>query len=238
MHTMARALLAGATLVAVLAVSEGWAAGPFEARGFTKHMVRFRHADADAKQVGDCVPEVVLVNAHDRTSTYQLMAGLFRLVCLNGLVVSTGFCETLKIRHVGDVSEKVVDGSRLVMEHSVRSLEAVRDWTKLTLGTNDRMGFARAALALRFGETPPIRADQLLEARRPEDRGVDLWTTFNVIQENVLRGGLHGTVEDPTVRGGRRVVTSRAVRHISGDLSLNRKLWAIAADFAALKKAA
>lgn len=36
MHTMARGLLAGAALLAVLAVSDGWAAGPFEAPGFTK----------------------------------------------------------------------------------------------------------------------------------------------------------------------------------------------------------
>src|SRR4051812_18563680 len=56
---------------------------------FTKHMIRFRHAD-HALAVGDVFPEVVLVNSHDGTSSYQLNSGLYRLVCGNGMVVSAG----------------------------------------------------------------------------------------------------------------------------------------------------
>src|SRR5438874_6821787 len=58
-------------------------------REFTKHLIRFRHLDlARPFHVGDLIPEVVLVNSHDGTSAYKLMAGIFRLVCANGLVVS------------------------------------------------------------------------------------------------------------------------------------------------------
>jgi hypothetical protein len=54
----------------------------------TKHMIRFRHADSlPSVAVGDSLVEVVLVNSHDGTSSYKLMAGIVRLVCWNGMVV-------------------------------------------------------------------------------------------------------------------------------------------------------
>ena len=44
---------------------------------FTKHMVRLRHADQ--QHARDEAPEVILINSHDGTSSYQMLAGLFRL---------------------------------------------------------------------------------------------------------------------------------------------------------------
>ncbi len=42
----------------------------------TKHMIRFRHAASlPSVAVGDSLVEVVLVNSHDGTSSYKLMAG-------------------------------------------------------------------------------------------------------------------------------------------------------------------
>ena len=51
---------------------------------FTKHMLRLR--PAGAVKVAESVPEVVLVNSHDGTSSYQMMQGLYRLVCSNGMI--------------------------------------------------------------------------------------------------------------------------------------------------------
>jgi hypothetical protein len=53
---------------------------------FTLHMVRFRHAEhLSPLAVGAEVPELVLVNSHDGASAYKFMAGVFRLVCSNGV---------------------------------------------------------------------------------------------------------------------------------------------------------
>ena len=60
----------------------------------------------------------------------------------------------------------------------------------LTLQPDEEHAFATAALALRFGERtedqppPPITAEHLIEARRPEDLGHSLWITFQRVQEN------------------------------------------------------
>jgi hypothetical protein len=61
---------------------------------FTKHLIRFRdvrNGDAPAiRTLGEVYPELVLTNSHDGASAYKLDAGLFRLVCTNGMVVSDG----------------------------------------------------------------------------------------------------------------------------------------------------
>src|SRR6266705_1717127 len=59
-------------------------------RGHLKHMLRFRHEsiDSGALMVGGLLPELVLINSMDGSSAYKLMAGIFRLVCSNGLVVA------------------------------------------------------------------------------------------------------------------------------------------------------
>jgi hypothetical protein len=80
---------------------------------------------------------------------------------------------------------------------------------------------------LRFADadgevTTPIAPAQLLAPRRREDTANDLWTTFNVVQENVIKGGLHGVGRDANNR--RRRVTTRAVNGIDQDVKLNKAL--------------
>ena len=73
-----------------------------ERQGFQKHQLRFRRQDdlGLVTKVGDVFPEIVLVNSHDRSSAYQLHAGLFRLACSNGMVVSDStFEKDLRFRY-------------------------------------------------------------------------------------------------------------------------------------------
>ena len=51
---------------------------------------------------GDTVfPQVLLTNSHDGKNAFTFTAGLFRMVCANGLVVSTKEFENVKMRHMG-----------------------------------------------------------------------------------------------------------------------------------------
>ncbi|WP_261906820.1 DUF945 domain-containing protein, partial [Salmonella enterica] len=67
-----------------------------------------------------------------------------------------------------------------------------------------------------------VTATQILTPRRYEDRSDDLWTTYQRIQENLLKGGLPGR----TAKGKRS--HTRAVNGIDGDIRLNRALWVMA----------
>jgi len=206
---------------------------------FTKHMLRFRHASAQDVAVGDSVPELVVINSHDGTSAYKLMGGIFRLVCLNGMVVADSMCGSISVRHTGNVVDDVIEGSFSVMQGVTRALDVSQDWQALRLSAPEQQVFAEAAHELRFADSDgkidtPIQAAQMLRARRNEDRADDLWHTFNRVQENAIRGGL-------SAHAGRehdyRRVTTRPVKGIDQDVRLNRALWTLAEKMAQLKTA-
>lgn len=208
---------------------------------FTKHMIRFRHMDLSGVKmaVGDILPEIILVNSHDGTSAYKLLAGMFRLVCENGLIIADSTVGAITVMHKGDIVREVIEGSTRILEDSARSQSRVATWSNLQLTSGDQRAFAEAAHTLRFADsegktTTPITAEQLLRPRRSEDSGNDLWKTFNRVQENVIKGGLHGTMRDGN---GRRLrgVTTREVKGIDQDVKLNRALWTLAERMQELK---
>jgi len=93
---------------------------------------------------------------------------------------------------------------------------------------------------LRFGDadgdtTTPIQPAQLLKQRRTGDLGDDLWTTWNVVQENAIKGGIQAYGRDDL--GRPRRVKSRAVTGIDQDIKLNKALWHLGAKMAELKGA-
>lgn len=216
-----------------------------ERAAYTKHALRFRHKEdigyKSDRKVGDTNFEVLLRNAHDGTSAYQFMAGLFRLICTNGMVISDATVASVHVLHKGPRErqlEAVAEGAHNVLRQGDNVITRVREWQKLELNDEERMAFAEAARHLRFADAEgtvdtAIDARQLLINRRPQDAGRDLWTTFNVVQENVIRGGL--TAYDRTRR---RRSTTREVRGIDGDIKYNKGLWTLMEELAAYKAAA
>ncbi len=204
-------------------------------REHTKHLLRLRHASQHGRQVGDSTPEIVLLNSHDGSSSYQMMGGMFRLVCANGLVVPDGVCQTVKVQHSGQVRDRVIEGAFEVLDGLTRVVESRDSMRAVTLSGDESRIFARAALQLRFepeeGKAPPVTEDQVLRARRMDDQAPDLWTTFNRLQENVIRGGLRGR----SANGARQ--STRAVTGIDQDVKLNRALWTLADEMRRLKSA-
>ncbi|MDH7793916.1 hypothetical protein QBD00_004853 [Ochrobactrum sp. AN78] len=178
-------------------------------------------------------------NANDGTSAYELMAGMFRIRCMNSLVAQTGTIDAIKVRHSGDVADKVIEGTYRVLEEAERTLSAPQDWSKINLNHDEKDAFAQAAHIVRFADhngntNTPIKPEQLLVPRRSDDRDNDLWTVFNTVQENVIKGGLRGVSRDEF--GRPRRTRSRPVYGIDQDIRLNKALWIIGEKIAALKK--
>jgi hypothetical protein len=199
---------------------------------YTKHMVRMRHAGQVSTRPE--ANEIILINSHDGASSYQLLAGMFRFVCCNGLVVGD-VANDIRIPHKGNIQGEVIEGAFRVLDDFEAVDAAAERMKALELKPAEERAFANAALALRYGERlngqppAPIEADQLITARRPEDLGHSLWTVFQRVQENVLRGGLPGR----TVQGRR--MRTREVAGIDRNVSLNRALWVLAAEMRKLK---
>lgn len=196
---------------------------------FTKHIIRLRHADKT--DVGGS-PEVILINSHDGTSSYQMLAGYFRFVCMNGLVCGEK-TDDIRVMHKGDITQYVVEGAHQVLGKLGQVTENREIMQQLTLNRDERQVFAQAALVARYGEeTAPIRSNQLLETRRVDDRTNDLWTTYNVVQENMIQGGLQGRTANL------RRTTTREIKGIDANTNINRALWTLATEMAKLKSAA
>lgn len=192
-------------------------------RDFTKHMIRMRHA-GQGRGEGEA-NEIILLNSHDGTSSYQMVAGMFRFVCANGLVVGD-VVEDFKVRHSGNVIDNVIEGAYTVLDQFEQVQANRDDMRAIILPEPAQRALATAAIGYRWeteeGERAPVTPDQVLRARRSADAGNDLWSTFNRLQENMVKGGLRGV----TANGQRRA--TRAVTGISQDVKLNRALWTLA----------
>jgi hypothetical protein len=212
---------------------------------FTKHLIRLRHVGGDASTVMTRpeANEIILINSHDGASSYQLLSGIFRFVCCNGLVVGS-VANDIRIPHKGNIQGEVIEGAFRVLDDFAAVNDATERMKALELQPDEERAFATAALALRYdkrGELDergqgseaqppaPITAEQLIEARRPEDLGRSLWTTFQRVQENALRGGQPGRSAQ-----GKRLHT-RPVASIDRSVSLNRALWVLAEEMRRLK---
>lgn len=198
-----------------------------------KHMIRFRQDPDRQMSVGDSIAELVLTNSHDRSSAYQLDLGVFRLVCLNGMVAKAGDLGNIRVKHGKNIVENILEGS-VQLANQVPQISASVENLQSTLISNvESQMFARAALNLRYGEQwqslSPISPESLLQARRTEDKEPTLWKTFNRVQENLMKGGLLGRSST-----GRRTRT-KAIHSVSEDVRLNRALWQLADEFSKLK---
>ncbi len=196
-------------------------------REHTKHMLRLRHADQIAGREAN---EIVLLNSHDGTSSYQMLAGMFRFVCSNGMVCGETTSD-VRVRHNGDVVGEVIEGAFTVLDAFEAITEQREGMQALTVKPAEQAAFARAALMLKYDDedAAPITETQLLSPRRFEDRKDDMWTTFNRVQENLLKGGLRGRNQTG------RTTTTRRVNGIDQNVKLNRALWMLADEMRRLK---
>ena len=197
-------------------------------REFTKHMLRLRHASQITTGEAN---EIILLNSHDGTSSYQMLAGTFRFVCSNGMVCGDTLND-IRIHHKGNVVDNVIEGAFRVVDDFERIDGQIGGMKSLTLNAGEQEAFAHAALALKYDTElapAPITERQVLAPKRRDDIGDDLWRTFNRVQERMLQGGVPGRAANG------RNMTTRAVTGIDQGIKLNRALWVLAEKMKELK---
>ncbi len=203
-----------------------------EAKDTARHLIRFRHMNHKL-ELGEVVTEIVLETSHDAKSSFKFSLGLFRLVCENGLVAPCSILDTIRIKHVNANDSDVIDASFEVLDKSDDAIENILEMKKKVLTRDDKLSFAHEAVTLRWekqNERPDFDIEKLLKPRRKKDVDSDLWTTFNVLQENLVRGGLSfyklNDLGYPIARQ-----STRAVNSISKNIDINKNLWALANKF-------
>jgi hypothetical protein len=193
---------------------------------FGRHMIDFRHPDMPS--IGDAVPRIVFVNSHDGSTRASALAGVFRFVCSNGMVVGNTMYQE-KLRHCGAAATTLVERMQALAKNTAPLFTQIDRWSKLDMSAERRRDFARMAAQLRWADADRFTVEDLLQVRRPEDDKGDLWTVFNRLQETTTQG--HGM--EGLTRAG-RVTTARPLKEIQSNLTYNAQLWELAEEFSTI----
>jgi hypothetical protein len=196
-----------------------------ENHGYQRHLVRLGNEQfgRELPGVGEVLPEIALINSHGGTSSFQLYVALLEKVCGNGLLVERETASHFRIEHTGYTDGKVAATIAGVMRSFPEVLSRREEMKAIAMPPDARIAFAREAAGLRFGDrAEAAAASDLLRARHPGQAEPTLWNTFNVVQENAIRGGVRSRG-----RNG-RTLRSRPIRGVGESTRLNRALWLLA----------
>ena len=192
---------------------------------YSKHMIRLRNNDLG--MIGDSLPELVLTNSHDGRNTFNLHAGVFRLVCANGLVIADQMFASQRIKHQWYDMDYVRKITNEVVEKIPAITLALQSFNQIELTEAQRYSLARKSVKVRWTKgNDYIDIRNMLQPNREEDLGNSLWNTFNVLQEKLLKGGLVYQLPQG------RQQTVRALTNIDEQVRVNKGLWELAETYA------
>jgi hypothetical protein len=197
-------------------------------QGFQKHMLVFANPEIVINGVdGDTVfPRILLTNSHDGKNAFTFQAGLFRLVCSNGLVIADEQFSSMKIRHMGYDFEALQLLITDMVEKLPLTVESMNNFKNKQLSQEQKQQFALEALGIRFNtEDKTFNVDEFLTPTRKEDEGNDLWSVFNLVQEKLV----HGMVD---YRSGSKMRKARKIKNFQQDVALNTELYKLALQYA------
>lgn len=197
--------------------------------GYQKHLVVFRNPDVKivGKNDGDVLyPQILVTNSHDGKNSFIFRAGIFRLICSNGLVIATEEFEKMKIRHMGYDFEELASTIKEMVEKLPLTVETINKMKNIELSQEQSLSLAKDLLSLRV-ETD-IKEDsliQVLNPQRDEDDSNMLWETFNRIQENIIEGNF--TYNTSSGRSRR----AREIKSFNTDLNINSEMFSKALEY-------
>jgi len=209
-------------------IQNGWQVSGAKQVGkgsFGKHQVRLRNAELP--QVGDSLLEAVITNSHNGTSTLQVGAGLFRLVCSNGLTVPVSTFGDMKQTHLNLSMSDVEMITEQFVINTPKIQKSVTRMMEVTMDTDRKIDFVSKAVGIRWKNTEDISTltlETIIDPLRDGDSDDNLWTTFNVVQEKLIRGGF-------IKQQGRNSRSVKGINSLNMDNMINTRLWELAETF-------
>ena len=205
---------------------QGWnVAGALENRGKNRkidnHFIKMEHPDfkiLNKKGQTEAVATMNIQNSCNGSKPMELDLGAYRLVCSNGAIAHTSYSNA-EVPH----SEKgQYSLQEILCDLGIRTQGVMDEFNKLknnNLSPKEAMALATDAATLRFGTDHDINIEQLLNVVRDEDKGDDVWTVFNRIQENLTQP--HRIIDN----NGRMM---NGVVSVNEDTRINKELFQLA----------
>ena len=180
----------------------------------------------------EAFPRIIVSNSHDGFHSFKFMAGLFRLVCSNGLILADAEFTSFSLRHINYSEENLFKIVAESIELTKRKVEVINEMKSRNLSLQEKTDFAKKAIAIRKGvdadelKVSPEDLNDILEPVRDEDKDDSLWSVFNVLQEKIINGDF----QLGRTKNGRR----RWARPITGaakDIDVNQGLFIAASEY-------
>lgn len=193
-------------------------------RGFQKHIIRLRNPQffiGNNDTEIEALPELVMTNSHDGRAAFNFYAGLYRVVCSNGLIMSSTDFGSLYIRHRGYTIDELRNVAVAMAEMVADISFKVEIMKSIHLTREEQKKFALETVRARWDYNYHPDLIDMLKPTRVEDEGTDLWTIFNVLQEKLVRGGFVGGAGKKT----KKLVDANR------ELNVNRKLYTILENY-------
>ena len=206
------------------------------------HMVAFQNKDVyitktagDGTETIDCFPRIILTNSHDGFNSFKFMVGLFRLVCSNGLVVATETFANVAIRHINYTFDELREIVAKAIFNVSDNIKVMNEMQSTILTQEQKRALATEAMRIRNSngeeedekpfELSDEDAEDILSPIREEDKGDDLWTVFNLLQEKVIKGNFY--MQSPTNGKTRK---ARPITGVARDIEINQALFRYASE--------
>jgi len=202
---------------------------------FSKHMVSFQNPNIKitGKDGDDSFPRIIMTNSHDGMQAFKFSVGIYRLVCSNGLVVADEQFSDFKIKHKGYTFAELRDVVTTAVKDLPNKVEVLNEMKSRILTQDEKNKLALDAMLVRAGiEIGSKKAkkfvydeetiEDILEPKRDEDKGDDLWRVFNVVQEKITQGEFSAALK------GAKVRKVRKIKSFEKDLKVNKDLFQLA----------
>ena len=220
--------------------------------GYQKHMITFEHPKYKLDQVNEVeisdgktetqvtkaeeYPQILLTNSHDGGNSFSLSAGIFRLVCSNGLVIRTEDYGSARLVHKGysfSAVRKLVKEFEETISEVISKITAMK---KVQLTKEQQIQFAKQAALLRFTAKSynedniedVVQIDDLLYAERKEDKGNGLYEVYNRVQESLVKGKYMYAASGKVNEVNTKIRKGREIKNFKQSIDVNKKLSELA----------
>ena len=151
-------------------------------------IARYRHQTALTGDLGGLKYDIIAVIPHIY-GAIELICGVYRLVCSNGLVLGHTI-DSYKISHLGQTARLVSESIESIISERELVLNKIDKLSQTILSEESIRSLAINALQLRTGNNfktvDALELNKLTRQNRGEDKGSDVWSVYNRIQENLL----------------------------------------------------
>ena len=191
--------------------------------GFQKHMIKFANPEYSSDL--DVIPNLILINGHNALTACKIFIGYHIRSCMNGLVTGDVLDRIIGV-HLEYSVKMLYDLMGRFFERIENSLSIINKSKVIEMKQIEINKFVMQAAEIRFNKdmikAKRINMDSVQFVRRPEDDNTTLWSVYNRIQENIIKGGI-----EIITNNGRDIYTqnTKPITEINKQIMINVALW-------------